>query len=123
MSLERGEDHPTFDFGGNPITSLVAPSRGGFECVMYKVVSPPGKGLPPHRHDHLDTFTVVAVGGMWHLDDEAFEITTGDSVVVPIGVRHYLEAGPEGSTFIVTMLPGTKSILDDGTELVPPWVT
>ena len=52
-----------------------------------------------------------------------FELRTGDSVVVPIGVRHFLEAGPEGATFVVTMLPGTTSILDDGSEFVPDWVS
>jgi hypothetical protein len=44
-------------------------------------------------------------------------------VVVPIGVRHFLEAGLEGATFVVTMLPGTTSILDDGSEFVPAWVS
>jgi len=123
MPVERTADHPGFDFGGNIVTSLIAPSRGGFECVLYRVESPPGHGLPPHRHDHLDTFTVVSGGGTWHLDDEIVEIGAGDSVVVPIDVRHFLEAGIDGATFIVTMLPGTRSILDDGSEIVPPWVS
>jgi len=123
MPVESADEHPTYDFGGNAITSLIAPSRGGIECVLYRVVSPPGHGLPPHRHDHLDTFTVTAGGGSWHLDEVTIELTAGDSVVVPIGVRHFLEAGPEGATFIVTMLPGTRSILDDGSELVPAWVS
>jgi quercetin dioxygenase-like cupin family protein len=104
MPLERAVDHPTYDFGGNTVTSLIAPSRGGIECVLYRVVSPPGQGLPPHRHDHLDTFTVTAGGGVWHLDGATFELTAGDSV-------------------IVTMLPGTTSSLDDGSELVPAWVS
>ena len=123
MPVESTEDHPTYDFGGNTVTSLIAPSRGGVECVLYSVLSPPGYGLPLHRHDHLDTFTVVAGRGLWHLDEVTFELRTGDSVVVPIGVRHFLEAGPEGATFVVTMLPGTKSILDDGSELVPARVS
>jgi quercetin dioxygenase-like cupin family protein len=123
MPVESADDHPTYDFGGNTITSLIAPSRGGIECVLYSVMSPPGHGLPPHRHDHLDTFTVTAGGGLWHLDEATFELRTGDSVVVPIGVRHFLEAGLEGATFVVTMLPGTRSILDDGSELVPVWVS
>ena len=67
MPIERAADHPTYDFGGNTVTSLIAPSRGGVECVLYRVVSPPGYGLPPHRHDHLDTFTSQPVGacGTW----------------------------------------------------------
>jgi len=123
MSVENAGDHPTYDFGGNTVTSLIAPSRGGVECALYCVWSPPGHGLPPHRHNHLDSFTVTAGGGLWHHDDVTFELRTGDSVVVPIGVRHFLEAGPEGATFVVTMLPGTLSILDDGSEFVPDWVS
>jgi quercetin dioxygenase-like cupin family protein len=123
MPVESADDHPLYDFGGNTVTSLIAPSRGGVECVLYSVYSPPGHGLPPHRHNHLDTFTVTAGGGLWHLDEAKIELRTGDSVVVPIGVRHFLEAGPKGATFVVTMLPGTTSILDDGSELVPAWVS
>jgi hypothetical protein len=35
-----------------------------------------------------------------------------------------VEAGPDGATIVVTMLAGTKLIReDDGTVLVPPWVS
>jgi hypothetical protein len=42
---------------------------------------------------------------------------------VPVGARHYVEAGTEGATLVVTMLTGTKLVRDDGTESVPPWVS
>ena len=63
-------DHPTFDLGGTAITSFIGPSRGGVECALYRVDLPAGSGLPPHRHDHLDTFTILAGGGTFHIDDE-----------------------------------------------------
>ena len=45
-------------------------------------------------------------------------------MVVPIGAVHYLEAGETGATMVVTMLAGTKLVrADDGTEIVPPWVS
>jgi len=85
---------------------------------------PPGGGLPAHHHDHLDVFAVEAGGGTFHIDDTSFELTAGDSVVVPIGAVHYLEAGEAGATMVVTMLAGTKLVrADDGTEIVPPWVS
>jgi quercetin dioxygenase-like cupin family protein len=123
MPHELDADHPTFDLGGTAITSLVGPSRGGNECALYRVDVPPGSGLPPHRHDHLDTFAVTAGGGTFHIDDETFEVAAGDSVVVPIGARHFLEAGPEGATLMVAMLPGTLMFRDDGSEAVPPWLS
>jgi quercetin dioxygenase-like cupin family protein len=122
MPIERAADHPTFELGGNLITSYAAPSRGSLETALYRADVPPGGGLPPHHHDHLDVFTMVAGSGTFHLGEEAHELVAGDAAVVPIGVRHHLEAGPDGASIVVAMLPGTKLIRDDGSELVPEWV-
>ena len=123
MPVERSADHPKFELGGNAITSFAAPSRGSDEAALYRVDVPPGGGLPPHHHDHLDVFTVTNGGGTFYLGDETFSLSAWDSVVVPVGVRHYLEAGPDGASILVTMLAGTKLIRDDGSEVVPPWVS
>jgi quercetin dioxygenase-like cupin family protein len=124
VPVERADEHPTFELGGNTITSLAAPSRGADEAALYRVDVPPGGGLPAHRHDHLDVFTVAAGGGTFHIDDESFELEAGDSAVVPIGAVHHLEAGDQGATIVVTMLAGTKLMrTDDGSEVVPPWVS
>jgi quercetin dioxygenase-like cupin family protein len=122
MPIERKADHPTFELGGNAITSFAAPARGSEEVALYRADVLPGGGLPPHTHDHFDVFTVVAGGGIFHLGDAAEEVVEGDSVVVPIGVRHYLEAGSEGASIIVAMVPQTMLIRDDGSSAVPEWV-
>ena len=122
MPVEHAADHPTFELGDNTVTSFAAPARGAYELALYRVDIPPAGGLPAHRHDHLDVFVVVAGGGVFHLDDEAVEVAAGDSVVVPVGVRHTMKAGAQGASFIVTMVPGNKMIRDDGSELVPDWV-
>ena len=123
MSVERAADHPTFELGGNTVTSLAAPSRGADEAALFRIEVPAGGGLPAHHHDHLDVFTVEVGSGSFHMDEEVVELIAGDSVVVPIGVVHFLEAGPEGASIVVTMLAGTKLIRqDDGSETVPPWV-
>jgi quercetin dioxygenase-like cupin family protein len=122
MPIERPADHPTFELGGNAITSYAAPARGSGEVALYRADVPPGGGLPPHTHDHFDVFTVSAGGGVFHLGDDTAEVSVGDSVVVPIGVRHFLEAGSEGASIIVAMVPGTKLIRDDASEIVPEWV-
>ena len=122
MPVERADDHPTFDLGGNTITSLAGPSRGAEESVLFRIEVPPHGGLPRHHHDHLDVFTVERGSGTIHIDDEATMISLGDSVVVPIGAWHHLVAGENGATMVVTMLAGTKLIREDGSETVPPWV-
>ncbi len=121
MPVARSADHPAFDLGGNRITGLAAPSSGATECILYRVDVPPGGSLPPHRHDHLDVFALLEGSGAVHIDDEVHEIRAGDSVVVPAGARHWVDAGDAGCTMAVTMLAGTLFIRDDGTSNVPPW--
>jgi len=123
MAVERADEHPTFELGGNRITSLASPSRGATEAALFRTEVPPGGGLPRHHHDHIDVFAVERGTATFHLGDETFELQAGDSAVVPVGEWHYLEAGPDGITIAVTMLAGTKLIRDDGTEMVPQWVS
>jgi quercetin dioxygenase-like cupin family protein len=122
MPVEHAADHPTFELGGNTITSFAAPARGSEEVALFRTDVPPGGGLQPHRHDHFDVFFVVAGAVTFHLGDETTELAVGDSAVVPIGVRHYIEAGPEGVSIVVAMLASTKFIRDEGSDLIPPWV-
>jgi len=124
MPVERAADHPTFEIGGNAVTSLAAPSRGAEEAALFTIDVPAAGGLPPHRHDHFDVFTVSAGGGTMHLGEEVTALAAGDSVVVPPGELHWLVAGPDGATIVVTMLAGTTLIReDDGAAIVPPWVS
>jgi quercetin dioxygenase-like cupin family protein len=122
MPVERSHEHPTHDLGGNTITSLAAPSRGSTEVALFRTEVPPGGGLPRHHHDHLDVFTVERGGAEFSIGEERFTVAPGDSVVVPIGRWHHLEAGPDGATITVAMLGGTKLVREDGSETVPPWV-
>ena len=46
----------------------------------------------------------------------------GTRSCVPTGAWHHLEAGADGATITVAMPGGTKLILEDGSEIVPPWV-
>ncbi len=80
VPVERADEHPTFELGGNTITSLAAPSRGAHEAALFRIEVPPGGGLPAHHHDHLDVFTVEIGSGTFHIDDESFELSAGDSV-------------------------------------------
>jgi quercetin dioxygenase-like cupin family protein len=122
MPVERADDHPTFELSGNAITSYAAPARGSAEVALFRTDLPSGGGLPPHTHDHFDIFVVLEGDATCHLGDQTVELAVGDSVVVPIGLRHYLEAGPGGTSILVAMLGGTTLFRDDGSELVPSWV-
>ena len=85
MPVERAADHPTFEIGGNAVTSLAAPQRGSDESALFRIDLPAGGGLPPHRHDHFDVFTVTTGTGTMHLDDEATEIVAGEGHILTAG--------------------------------------
>jgi len=123
MPVERAEDHPVFELAGSSVTSLASADRGASEAVLFRIDLPPDAALPPHHHDHLDVFTIVGGSGTAHIDGVATPVGVGDSAVVPVGARHWVEAGPDGATLVVTMLAGTKVVRDDGSEAVPPWVS
>ncbi len=123
MPVERADDHPQFELGGNTITSLASTSLGADESVLFRIAVPPGGGLPRHHHDHLDVFSLERGSGTIHIDDEATMVSMGDSVVVPTGAWHHFVTGDEGASIVVTMLAGTKLIREDGSETVPPWVS
>jgi quercetin dioxygenase-like cupin family protein len=123
MPVERAADHPTFEIGGNAVTSYAAPARGSGEAALFRIDLPAGSGLPPHRHDHFDVFTVAEGSGELHLGEDVHQIVAGDSVVIPPGDLHWMVAGPGGASIVVTMHPGTKLIREaDGVEMIPPWV-
>ncbi|HSL11434.1 MAG TPA: cupin domain-containing protein [Actinomycetota bacterium] len=123
MAVRRADDHPQFELGGNTITSLASPAIGADESVLFRIEVPPGGGLPKHRHDHLDVFTVERGSGTIRIDDEPTMVSMGDVVVVPTGAWHVFVAGDNGASIVATMLAGTKLIREDGSESVPPWVS
>ena len=121
MPVARSADHPTFDVERNAVTGIVSPSRGSTECILYRIDVPPGGKLPPHRHDHEDTFTLLEGSATANLDGDVLGISVGDAVIVPTGVLHWVQAGPAGCVMLVTMLAGTLFIPQEGEAAVPPW--
>jgi mannose-6-phosphate isomerase-like protein (cupin superfamily) len=122
MPIERAADHPTFDFGGNTMTSYASPSRGTSENALFRAQIPAGAALPRHRHDHEDVFVIAEGSGTMVIGDERTPVDAGDCVVVPIGAWHHLEAGADGCAIVVTVDAGTQTIREDGSGGVPPWV-
>jgi quercetin dioxygenase-like cupin family protein len=123
MPIERAADHPTFELGGNAITSLAAPARGSDESALFRIDLPAAGALPAHHHDHFDVFTVTAGSATMHIGDDSSEVVAGDAVVVPPETVHWLTAGADAASIVVTMLANTKLIReDDGSIVVPPWV-
>ena len=123
MPVERADEHPSFELGGNKVTSFAAPSRGGDEAALFRIDLPPGGAVPRHQHDHLDVFAVQRGDVRVQIGDAETEVFEGDSVVIPSGEWHMFVAGDAGASLLVTMLGGTKMIREDGSIVVPPWVS
>ena len=83
MPVYPHDSHPRFALGGNTITGYASPSRGADEAALFRIDLPAGGGLPRHHHDHLDVFALAEGEGEFFLGEETFQLSTGDSVIVP----------------------------------------
>ena len=54
MPVESAVDHPTYDFAGNTVTSLIAPSRGAWSACS--IASRPRPATDSH---HIATTTSI----------------------------------------------------------------
>lgn len=50
--------------------------------------SPPGSGIPLHRHDYEEVFIVHGGRGSYTVGDTTVEAGAGDIVVIPAGMPH-----------------------------------
>ena len=122
MPVVRSSEARRFEMDGFAVTSLAAPSVGSSETALMRAEIEPGRGLPPHRHDHEEVFHVLRGRGTVLIGEEEVEIGEGDTVMVPVGELHRPRAGEEPLVLLATMRAGTAMITEDGERRVAPWV-
>jgi quercetin dioxygenase-like cupin family protein len=67
----------------------VSGATGAEQLCLMEQLCLPGTGAPPHRHEDAEEAIVVLAGrAHLHIEDEAAELGTGDTVVIPAGARH-----------------------------------
>lgn len=67
-----------------------------------------------HRHSTEQVLIVTHGEGIVQSDQETFEVSTGDVVLIPAGERHWHGAHPGTSmTHLAVLIPGEMTI-DDG---------
>ena len=122
MPVVRAADNPTFDLQGNTISGLAAPRSGCAETIMYRLVVPSGAETPAHEHDHEEVFHLASGSLDALLGDENETVETGDTVIIPRGLRHSVRStGSEDAALLCVMPAGTLFIRPDGNAAVPPW--
>jgi quercetin dioxygenase-like cupin family protein len=122
MPILKLHDAPRFDLNGVLIRGLASPSRGATETMTYRLELGGGQRLPEHAHDHQEVSHVVS--GRWtvSIDGEETTLGTGDTVVIPVGVKHSSRTDDGDEAVILTAMPvGTLMIRADGERVSPPW--
>ena len=107
---------------GNHMSGLATASRGATEVAVWRGVTDPGAGTPPHRHDREEVIVVLAGSAKLTIEGEAFSLGPGDVAIAPPDVLHQLiNDGSEPLDALAAMPLGTRTFLPDGEELQAPW--
>ncbi|MEV5496215.1 cupin domain-containing protein [Nonomuraea fuscirosea] len=124
MAVIHADDARRSETPGGVMTTLASPTQGGASRALWKVEAKPGAEGPVHDFDVEQVWSWVAGAATVELGGERFEVTAGDTVVMPARtVRRVLADPATGYTAVVTAAAGARAFAADGTEYgVPPWI-
>lgn len=108
---------------GSEIRELIHPSvHGNRNQSLAEAVVLPGKRTGRHRHRITEELYHVTAGrGKITLGDEIFEVEVGDSVLIPPGTPHCIEA--IGTTPLHILCCCSPAYTHDDTELLEELVS
>lgn len=122
MPIRRCGDHDTHQMHGAQFHSYVAPSRGSRQLSAWRTELEPGTAGAPHRVSHEEVFLVLDGSPVITLDDNRFELSVGDVVLVPVSATVQLDNPGRGvASLWVTTSVGLTAITADGGTITPPW--
>ncbi|HMQ33332.1 MAG TPA: cupin domain-containing protein [Chloroflexaceae bacterium] len=92
------------------VTFLATAEQTGGAFALYSSETPPGAGVPPHRHAGVSEVCLVLAGEYTFLVGEALvRATAGDSVRIPAGVVHaFTNTGRAPGRLLVAAGPGGR---------------
>lgn len=93
---------------------VVGPHSDAHQAVMNWVALQPGESNKPHLHaESEDTIFVLAGDGVVRNFDtgQVHVIPPRSAVYVPVGVRHAVEAGPQGMVSVGGPVPPDLAML------------
>lgn len=122
MPIRRSGDHDTHQMHGAQFHSYVAPSRGSRQLCAWRTELEPGTAGAPHRVSHEEVFLVLDGSPVVTLDDNRFELSVGDVVLVPVSATVQLDnPGRSVASLWVTTSVGLTAITADGGTITPFW--
>lgn len=110
---------PAYDTkDGSEIRELMHPSvHGNRNQSLAEAAVLPGTRTLLHRHRLTEEiYHVTAGSGRMTLGDESFDVVTGDSVLIPPGTRHCIEA--VGTTPLRILCCCSPAYAHEDTELL-----
>lgn len=118
MKTRYADIPPYLTKDGSEIRELLHPSRHGgrLQSLAEATVAP---GVRTHLHRHRlaeEIYHVTAGDGIMTLGDESFAVAAGDSVLIPPGTAHCIEA--TGTTSLRILCCCSPAYRHDDTELL-----
>lgn len=93
---------------GTSIQVLLGPESGVPNFITRQFTIEPGGRIPCHRHDTIEHEQVILDGVMViSLDGRETEVTRGDSIFIPAGVRHWYENRGTDPVHFLCVVPNT----------------
>ena len=93
---------------------VISPHMGARYAVMNVVVLAPGEKNDPHSHAASEDSMFLLSGSGWVHDLDAGErlpVESGCAIVIPSGVRHTVEGGPDGIVSVGGPVPPDHAML------------
>ncbi len=102
---------------------LATPSRGAGEVSVIRQRQEPGAVGPPHLHDREEVMVQLSGSARVAVGEEVFELSPGDSLVVPAEAEHRVEGvGDSGGEWLLVAPAGVRFFSPaDGRQVSPSW--
>jgi mannose-6-phosphate isomerase-like protein (cupin superfamily) len=94
MIIRTQKEAPRFQEDGTTSYLLVSPWTGGSSQLTTSLVEMEPGGLQrAHRHEPEQIYFFISGTGMMSVEDETWEVTPGDCVLVPANATHSIRNG------------------------------
>lgn len=105
------------------MTTLASPTQGEAATAVWRVDMQPSHAGPLHHIDEQQVWTVLAGDASVELGDETFDLSTGDTMVLPADVARRITSGNVGFTAVVVASASMWAYpLPAGDRVKPAWV-
>jgi quercetin dioxygenase-like cupin family protein len=102
---------------------LISARNGAASLCLFEQFVDPGHGAPTHRHSVEEVLTVLAGTAEVWLADDRMPLATGQSVIVPAGIRHGFTNTGTTTLHVHALLaaPFFEATFDDRSETTRRW--